>query len=244
MDDKRFLKIQSVYINSPRRGVKNLYYDKISEQTLVHSFMERFNQKYKGECCLNYHTELLEFFNTITHTPKNLLGITINQLLIMESLFGKQYTEVLIPVRNEDDKLYIKVNDIFDPEALEFELVEAFAKIDDNEVQVPQSFEKYFQQQLILYGNLCYGRNYCSKKQVRQIFSCRCLLNYISNDLPTTIKAALIYILLHTHMDSKPRIEQVYPSMTHNMEKSEAVRSEEQQENSVASKFKKGLQAI
>lgn len=79
----------------------------------------------------------------------------------------------------------------------------------------------------MLYGNLCYGRNYFSKKIVKITFSCKTLLYYIAldksnvnkrNKLPNSIRAALVYILMHSHLASKPRIEKNYPNMIHLLE--------------------------
>jgi hypothetical protein len=102
----------------------------------------------------------------------------------------------------------------------------------------------------VLFANLCYGRNYFSKKIIRGLFSCKILLHYITYyeesqgkhiKLPNPIRAAMIYILMHAHIDSKPRIEKNYPIMTHFM----APKKEYQvEEGAFSSAAKRGIEAL
>lgn len=73
----------------------------------------------------------------------------------------------------------------------------------------------YFEKQLELFSNLCFGRNYVNKKIMRQKLKSSVLLEYIWNrDLPQELRAAFVSLLLQIHIDSKPRIERIVPLIT------------------------------
>ena len=71
------------------------------------------------------------------------------------------------------------------------------------------------EKQLELFSNLCFGRNYVNKKVMRQKLKSSVLLSYIWNkELSQELRAALVSLLLHIHIDSKPRTERIVPLKT------------------------------
>lgn len=77
-NDKKLQKTPSL-LGKPKKALKNLYIEKIQGQTLVHSFIDKFKEKLLMDGFhLKFNYEILEFFNAISHTSKDNLGITIN----------------------------------------------------------------------------------------------------------------------------------------------------------------------
>jgi hypothetical protein len=75
----------------------------------------------------------------------------------------------------------------------------------------------------MLFGSLCYGRNYFSKRITKERFPCKLLLAYLNPDvynkyLPSNIRAALLYVFMCAHLDSKPRKQRIVPNLTHKLD--------------------------
>ncbi|KRW98641.1 hypothetical protein PPERSA_00229 [Pseudocohnilembus persalinus] len=74
-----------------------------------------------------------------------------------------------------------------------------------------------------LYAFLCLGRNYHNSNEIKLLFPHEELITKIFNksdiNLTEQLKASLVLILLHVHIDSKPFIEQKKPQFTKILEK-------------------------
>ena len=138
-------------------------------------------------------------------------GITSNQQYIFEELFYNGKDRFLIKIKpiyndiefkvvyREDNKAYIENN-----------LIEFC----NNRLLYEQGVVKYLAEQLNLYANLCYGRNYVCIEKIRKIFPLDHLIFHISKvDLNQEILAGLINILNYVYIDIEPHIMNVYPTL-------------------------------
>ena len=137
-------------------------------------------------------------------------GITSNQQYIFEELFYKGKDRFLIkikPLYNDiefrvvyrDQKNYCEKN------------LEEFC---NNRILAEEGVIKYLAEQLNLYANLCYGRNYVCIEKIRKIFPLDHLIYHISKiELNQEILAGLINILNYVYIDIEPHIMNVSPSL-------------------------------
>lgn len=73
----------------------------------------------------------------------------------------------------------------------------------------------YLQKQLDLFSNLCFGRNYVNKKYIKNKLTMLVLMQYIwNNKLDQELRAVLTSLLMHVHIDNKPRTERIVPIYT------------------------------
>ena len=138
-------------------------------------------------------------------------GITSNQQYIFEELFY-----------NGKDRFLIKIKPLYND--IEFKIVyreenknyieNNLIEFCNNRLLVEQGVIKYLAEQLNLYANLCYGRNYVCIEKIRKIFPIDHLIFHISKvDLNQEILAGLINILNYVYIDIEPHIMNVYPSL-------------------------------
>ena len=84
----------------------------------------------------------------------------------------------------------------------------------NNRVLAQQGIISYLAEQLNLYANLCYGRNYVCIEKIRKMFPLDHLIYHISKvDLNQEIVAGLINILNYVYIDIEPHVMKVYPSL-------------------------------
>jgi hypothetical protein len=84
----------------------------------------------------------------------------------------------------------------------------------NNRLLAERGLIKYLAEQLNLYANLCYGRNYVCIEKIRKIFPLDHLIYHISKvELNQEILAGLINILNYVYIDIEPHIMNVYPSL-------------------------------
>jgi len=73
----------------------------------------------------------------------------------------------------------------------------------------------YLQKELELFSNLCFGRNYVNKKYLKNKLTMPVLMQYIwNNQLSQELRAVLSSLLMHVHIDNKPRTERTVPIYT------------------------------
>ncbi|KAL4497224.1 hypothetical protein ABPG72_019544 [Tetrahymena utriculariae] len=188
-----------------------------------------------------YFDEFLDILNTFCCYKEE--GITINQQLIknlLQKFFGYReenpkwriYSRLIIPIKieknNGDDFLmvglekhdkfeWIEFSELFSVSTPTYLLLEKTPK------QTEQLIN-YFEKQLILFSNLCYGRNYSIKNFLIKYFYDKILIKYVWNlDIHMKIRAALLRILLHLHINSKPRTVLIIPMLTKVFEQSPQV---------------------
>ncbi|KAL4453083.1 hypothetical protein ABPG74_015314 [Tetrahymena malaccensis] len=188
-----------------------------------------------------YFDEFLDILNTFCCYKEE--GITINQQLIknlLQKFFGyteenpkwRIYSRLIIPIKiekiekndkndenNENDFLMVGIEKQDKLEWIEFS--ELFSVSTPTYLLIektPQQTEQlinYFEKQLILFSNLCYGRNYSIKNFLVKYFYDKILIKYVWNlDIHMKIRAALLRILLHLHINSKPRTVLIIPMLT------------------------------
>jgi hypothetical protein len=88
-------------------------------------------------------------------------------------------------------------------------------------------------EQFFLLGNLCFGRNYFCKKILKDRFPVSMLLKYIHNqELPPDIKASLVYLLIHIHIDTKPRMFTTLPNLNYTMSNIEEIDEKDEEDKS------------
>ncbi|KAL4460004.1 hypothetical protein ABPG74_003530 [Tetrahymena malaccensis] len=215
----------------------------VSQKTIVHYFMEKYSviglmteNKY-------YFTEMLNFLNTITKSNKS--GITINQMLI-SNLVEKckdertEREQFIIPIELHDQgELFLQ---IYGERGFQYkELSEVLV---DYDLKKDAQFIQFLKNQINLYSNLCYGRNYYAKRMLKELFPTSSLLKYILSyqnqesincqnekqlkqarsfgnisvdnmELVNCLIAEFINLLLRLHIDSKPRNQRSCPNLVY-----------------------------
>ena len=72
--------------------------------------------------------------------------------------------------------------------------------------------------QFEFYTFLCYGRNYVCSKYVNSVFSFDLLLGYLKNSaISNDIKASLLLIIVHCHLDERPRFKENLPALVYSL---------------------------
>ena len=137
-------------------------------------------------------------------------GITSNQQYIFEELFFHGKDRFLIKIKPIYNDIEFKVVYKEDDNFQECNLIEFC----NNRLLVERGMIKYLAEQLNLYANLCYGRNYVCIEKIRKIFPLDHLIFHISKvDLNQEILAGLINILNYVYIDIEPHIMNVYPTL-------------------------------
>ncbi|EAR93357.2 MIR domain protein (macronuclear) [Tetrahymena thermophila SB210] len=225
----RYQQVVELLLNaqSTKKKKKNL-----KSQTSIHVSSPGTNE---------YFDEFLDILNTFCCYKEE--GITINQQLIknlLQKFFGyteenpkwRIYSRLIIPIKieknNGDDFLMVGLEKQDKLEWIEFsELFSVstptYLLLEKTPKQTEQLIN-YFEKQLILFSNLCYGRNYSIKNFLIKYFYDKILMKYVWNlDIHMKIRAALLRILLHLHINSKPRTVLIIPMLTKVFEQSPQV---------------------
>ena len=176
------------------------------------------DSKNKNDEIKNYEIKNLELLSKFLRIGDS--GITSNQQYIFEKLFYKGKDRFLIKIKpiyndiefkivyreknkNNNEKKYIE-------NYIECNLIEFC----NNRLLAEQGVIKYLAEQLNLYANLCYGRNYVCIEKIRKIFPIDHLIFHISKvELHQEILAGLINILNYVYIDIEPHIMNVYPTL-------------------------------
>ena len=138
-------------------------------------------------------------------------GITSNQQYIFEELFFKGKNRFLIKIKPLFDDIAFKV--VYKDENKHF-IEKNLIEFCNNRVLAQQGIISYLAEQLNLYANLCYGRNYVCIEKIRKMFPLDHLIYHISKvDLNQEIIAGLINILNYVYIDIEPHVMKVYPSL-------------------------------
>ena len=165
---------------------------------------------------------LLYLNKSKNYEPKNLAllskflklgesGITSNQQYIFEELFYKGKNRFLIKIKPLFDDIAFKI--VYKDENKNF-IEKNLIEFCNNRVLAQQGIISYLAEQLNLYANLCYGRNYVCIERIRKMFPLDHLIYHISKvDLNQEIIAGLINILNYVYIDIEPHVMQVYPSL-------------------------------
>ena len=138
-------------------------------------------------------------------------GITSNQQYIFEELFYKGKDRFLIKIKPLYNDIEFKIvykekDDIYQ----ETNLIDFC----NNRLLSERGIINYLAEQLNLYANLCYGRNYVCIEKIRKIFPIDHLIYHISKvELNQDILAGLINILNYVYIDIEPHIMNVFPSL-------------------------------
>ena len=138
-------------------------------------------------------------------------GITSNQQYIFEELFYKGKKRFLIKIKPQFDDIAFKI--VYKDENKNF-IEKNLIEFCNNRVLAQQGIISYLAEQINLYANLCYGRNYVCIEKIRKMFPLDHLIYHISKvDLNQEIVAALINILNYVYIDIEPHIMRVYPTL-------------------------------
>ena len=138
-------------------------------------------------------------------------GITSNQQYIFEQLFYRGKNRFLIKIKPLFDDIAFKI--VYKGENKNF-IEKNLIEFCNNRVLAQQGIISYLAEQLNLYANLCYGRNYVCIEKIRKIFPLDHLIYHISKvDLNQEIIAGLINILNYVYIDIEPHVMKVYPSL-------------------------------
>jgi hypothetical protein len=69
--------------------------------------------------------------------------------------------------------------------------------------------------QINYFAYMTFDRNYVCSKKIKDVFPLSILIDYITKDLFSEIKAALINIFTHTYLNERPRffrkVQKVFP---------------------------------
>lgn len=141
-------------------------------------------------------------------------GITSSQEYIYKSLFEAKKDKFLLKISPQYNDTVFHV--VYRNEAKEFvsrNLIElCLTKNVLNEYD--KNIVRYLAEELNLYADLCYGRNYVCIEKVRSLFPLDHLIYHISNiELHEEILSGLINILNFVYIDIEPHAETIYPSM-------------------------------
>ena len=138
-------------------------------------------------------------------------GITSNQQYIFEELFYKGKDRFLIKIKPLYNDIEFKI--VYRDENKNY-IENNLIEFCNNRLLAEKGIIKYLAEQLNLYANLCYGRNYVCIEKIRKIFPLDHLIYHISKvDLNQEILAGLINILNYVYIDIEPHIMNVYPSL-------------------------------
>ena len=190
-------------INQEKKNNENVLESETGEDNIIDKILLYLNKSKNYE---RKNLSLLSKFLIIGDS-----GITSNQQYIFEELFFNGKDRFLIKIKplyndiefkvvyREDNKNYIETN-----------LIEFC----DNRLLAERGFVKYLAEQLNLYANLCYGRNYVCIEKIRKIFPLDHLIYHISKvELNQEVLAGLINILNYVYIDIEPHIMNVYPTL-------------------------------
>ncbi len=98
-----------------------------------------------------------------------------------------------------------------------YELVEFFYVVSDSGTYEMKMAATYVKRLMQLFSNVCFGRNYANIKIIKKIFKMQILVEYIWNStLPEEVRASLVSLLLHLHIDVKPRTVKIVPLLCKN----------------------------
>ena len=96
-------------------------------------------------------------------------------------------------------------------------MVEFFQTVTDSNTYELRAAAQYLKREMQLLSNLCSGRNYVNIKIIKKTFKMPVLMEYIwSPGLPEDIRAIFVSLLLHLHIDIKPRTERIVPLLSKN----------------------------
>ena len=138
-------------------------------------------------------------------------GITSNQQYIFEELFYKGKKKFLIKIKPLFDDIAFKV--VYKDENKNY-TEKNLIEFCNNRVLAQKGIISYLAEQLNLFANLCYGRNYVCIEKIRKMFPLDHLIYHISKvDLNEEIVAGLINILNYVYIDIEPHTMNVYPSL-------------------------------
>ena len=138
-------------------------------------------------------------------------GITSNQQYIFEELFYKGKKKFLIKIKPLFDDIAFKV--VYKDENKNY-TEKNLIEFCNNRVLAQKGIISYLAEQLNLFANLCYGRNYVCIEKIRKMFPLDHLIYHISKvDLNEEIVAGLINLLNYVYIDIEPHTMNVYPSL-------------------------------
>ena len=138
-------------------------------------------------------------------------GITSNQQYIFEELFYNGKDRFLIKIKPLYNDIEFKV--VYRDENKNY-IENNLVEFCNNRLLAERGVVKYLAEQLNLYANLCFGRNYVCIEKIRKIFPLDHLIYHISKvDLNQEVLAGLINILNYVYIDIEPHIMNVYPTL-------------------------------
>ena len=195
--------IMNLINNQENKNNENILESETDEDNIIDKILLYLNKSKNYE---RKNLSLLSKFLIIGDS-----GITSNQQYIFEELFyhGKDRFLIKIKPLYNDIEFRIVYRDE-NKNYIENNLIEFC----NNMVLAERGIIKYLAEQLNLYANLCYGRNYVCIEKIRKIFPLDHLIYHISKvDLNQEVLAGLINILNYVYIDIEPHIMNVYPSL-------------------------------
>ena len=141
-------------------------------------------------------------------------GITSSQEYIYNSLFEIKKDKFLLKITPQyNDTVFHVVYRNENKEFVSRNLIE-LCLMKNNLSDYEKNIVRYLAEELNLYADLCYGRNYVCIEKVRSLFPLDHLIYHISNiELHEEILSGLINILNYVYIDIEPHAETIYPSM-------------------------------
>jgi len=141
------------------------------------------------------------------------VGITSNQQYIFEEIFVNGKDRFLIKIKPLYNDIQLLV--VFKDKSKNNNYIQkSLVDFSDSQIEYEKEIIEYLAEQLNLYADLCYGRNYVCIEKIRELFPLDHLIYHISKmELNQKILAGLINILNFVYIDIEPHSVTVYPSL-------------------------------
>ena len=195
--------IMNLINNQENKNNENVLESESDEENIIDKILLYLNKSKNYE---RKNLSLLSKFLIIGDS-----GITSNQQYIFEELFYNGKDRFLIKIKPLYNDIVFKV--VYRDENKNY-IENNLIEFCNNRILAERGIIKYLAEQLNLYANLCFGRNYVCIEKIRKIFPLDHLIYHISKvDLNQEVLAGLINILNYVYIDIEPHIMNVYPSL-------------------------------
>ena len=179
---------------------------KKEEKNIIDKIIDYLNNSEK------YDNNILKLLSGLMKSGEK--GITSNQQYIFDSIFQDFQDKFLIKITPQFNDTQFKIvykdqNKNF----IERNLIE-FCSIKNSLNDYEKNVVIYLSDELNLFANLCFARNYVCIEKIRTLFPLDHLIYHISNiELHEEILAGLINILNFVYIDIEPHFQIIYPTM-------------------------------
>ena len=195
--------INNIEKRKDKNKIENDFEDEEEESNIIDKILFHLNKS------KNYEPKNLSLLSKFLILGDS--GITSNQQYIFEELFYNGKDRFLIKIKPLFNDIAFKV--VYKDENKKY-IEKNLIEFCNNRVLSQQGIINYLAEQLNLYANLCYGRNYVCIEKIRKMFPLDHLIYHISKvELNQDIIAGLINILNYIYIDIEPHIMKVYPTI-------------------------------